>query len=126
MESSSHKVVLVIDDEAGILEVLQSCFSELGYKVYTASGIDETIFALNQELPDVVFLDIVLPRVDGLDILRLLKKFKKDIVVVMMSGYATEEKAKFALEQGAFDYINKPFMLEQVRNMMAMLDKSLL
>jgi len=121
-----QKIILVVDDEDNILNILDSCFTDLGYKVNTALNLEGTVKSLNVELPDIVFLDIVLPRIDGIDILKLLKKLKKDIVVVMMSGYVTEEKAKQALKLGAFDYINKPFTLDHVKDMMRLIDNTLL
>jgi len=126
LEGTGQKIILVVDDEDEILNILDSCFTELGYKVYTAFNLEEMIKVLNIELPDIVFLDIVLPRIDGVDILKLLKKLKKDIVIVMMSGYVTEEKAKQALKLGAFDYINKPFTLDHVKGMMQLIDSRLL
>jgi DNA-binding NtrC family response regulator len=68
----------------------------------------------------------VLPGVNGLEILKLIKKLKKEIIVVTMSGYATEAKAKFALKMGAFDYLNKPFDMKHIEDMLQMIKQSML
>lgn len=126
MNNQEQKVILVIDDEEDIRSMLQSFFESLGYRTLVAADLNQTVFIFNREQPDIVFLDIVLPGVNGLEILKLLKKLNKDIIVVMMSGYATEAKAKFALELGAFDYMNKPFDMSHVRNMLNMINTSIL
>ena len=126
MESTNQKVILVIDDEEDIRGLLQSFFNDLGYRTLVAADLNQTVFILNREEPDIVFLDIVLPGVNGIEILKLLKRLNPALIVVMMSGYATEAKARAALDLGAFDYMNKPFDMEHVRNMLNMINKSIL
>lgn len=121
MFDNSQKTILVIDDEYDIRDVLMRFLSELGYKVKTASNLSETVFILNQDFPDIVFLDIVLPQLDGIEILKLIKQMKKDSVVIMMSGYRDESDAKKSLQLGAFDYITKPFNMEYIENMLNMI-----
>lgn len=118
MNNNSQKTILVIDDEEDIRSLLENFFSGLGYKTLTAADLNQTVFILNRESPDIVFLDIVLPGVNGIEILKLLKKLDNKMIVVMMSGYATEAKAKSALELGAFDYLNKPFNMTHVKGML--------
>lgn len=126
MSSGKTRTILIVDDEKDIRELLEGFFSSLGYKTLTAGDLNQTVFVLNREDPDIVFLDIVLPGINGLEILQLLKKVKESIIVVMMSGYATESKAKSALQIGAFDYLSKPFDLAHVRDMLSMIDNSIL
>ncbi len=126
MSSEKPRTILIVDDERDIRELLEGFFSSLGYKTLTAGDLNQTVFILNREQPDIVFLDIVLPGINGLEILQLLKKVDKDIIVVMMSGYATESKAKSALQIGAFDYLSKPFDLSHVKDMLKMIETSIL
>jgi len=125
MSENTQKTILVIDDEEDIRGLLCTFFEELGYKALGAEDLGQTVFVINREEPDIVFLDIVLPGVGGLEILKLLKKLKNDMLIVMMSGFATEAKAKYALQLGAFDYLKKPFDLEHVKNMLGLIESSL-
>jgi len=125
MSDDIQKTILVIDDEEDIRVLLCSFFEELGYKALEAEDLGQTVFILNRENPDIVFLDIVLPGIGGLEILKLLKKLKNDMLIVMMSGLATEAKAKYALQLGAFDYLKKPFDLDHVKNMLGLIESSL-
>jgi DNA-binding NtrC family response regulator len=110
---------MIIDDEEEIRNFLENFFGGLGYKTLTAADLNQAVFILNRNQPDIVFLDIVLPGVNGIEILKLLKRINPNMIVVMMSGYATEAKAKSALELGALDYLNKPFDIEHVKNMLS-------
>ncbi len=125
-DKNSQKSILVIDDEEDIRSLLKNFFDSLGYRTMVAADLNQTVFVLNREQPDIVFLDIVLPGVNGLEILKLIKRLNQDIIVVMMSGYATESKAKYALDLGAFDYMNKPFDMSHVKNMLNMINRSML
>jgi DNA-binding NtrC family response regulator len=118
MDSSNQKVIMIIDDEEEIRNFLESFFASLGYRTLTAADLNQAVFILNRHDPDIVFLDIVLPGVNGIEILKLLRRLNPNLIVVMMSGYATEAKAKSALELGALDYLNKPFDLEHVKSML--------
>jgi len=124
MDQTSHKKILVVDDEYNIRDVLKMFLSDLGYTVSTAAGLTETVGKLNRELPDIVFLDIVLPESNGLEILKLIKQFKKETIVIMMSGYGDEDDAKASLKLGAFDYITKPFDMSYITNMLNLLGAS--
>ena len=116
---------MVVDDEEDIRSMLEDFFTRMGYRTLTAADLNQTVFTLNREKPDIVFLDIVLPGVNGIEILKMLKRLLPDTIVVMMSGYATEAKAQSALQLGAFDYLCKPFDLEHVKNMLNMINMSL-
>ena len=113
------KKVLVIDDEEGIRSLLCLFLKGKGYQTRSAEDAREMIVQLNKELPDIVFLDIQLPDINGLELLKVIRQFDEEIIVIMMSGYATEEIAKSTLQWGAFDYIRKPFDLEQVERVLS-------
>jgi len=126
MESDDRKFILVIDDEEDIRSMLESFFETLGYRTAAAADLNQTVFLLNREKPDIVFLDIVLPGVNGIEILKMLKKIQPDLIVVMMSGFATEPKARAALDLGAYDYLKKPFDMNHVKEMLDRIDMLLL
>jgi len=98
--------------------MLESFFETLGYRTAAAADLNQTVFLLNREKPDIVFLDIVLPGVNGIEILKMLKKIQPELIVVMMSGFATEPKARAALVLGAYDYLKKPFDMNHVKQML--------
>ncbi|MDP8229434.1 MAG: response regulator [Candidatus Electryoneaceae bacterium] len=111
--------ILLVDDEPDILNVLRLHLSNFGYEIRTALNGSEAIRQIqHSDPPNVVFLDYVLPQYDGMQLLRLMKQQVPSIVVVMMSGKATEDVARECLSYGAFDYIQKPFTLERVTDVM--------
>ena len=107
--------ILVVDDEAQVLEVLQSLLDTEGYSTKGAVSGEAALEALCSFLPHIVFLDIKMPGMDGIECLKKMREMKPDTVVVMISGLATLDMAKESLEFGAFDYIEKPFNFEHIR-----------
>lgn len=116
--------ILIIDDEPSIREMLNTYLSRNdNYLIFEAGDIRETTEILKKEENiDIVFLDIQLPGVHGIEILKMLKKYDDTVNVVMMSGYATEEMAIESLKQGAYDYLKKPFDLTQVDSILASIE----
>lgn len=106
--------ILVIDDEKGILESLSSVLKDEGFNVLTASDGKEGLQIFERELPDIVLLDIWLPEEDGLQVLYNIKKKREDSVVIAISGHGTISTAVEAVKRGAFDFIEKPFNVERV------------
>lgn len=106
--------ILIVDDEEHIRSLLETYLTRQGFKTSQAKDGDEAFEIIAVEKPDLIFLDIQLPGMDGVGILKVVKKRYPSIAVVMISGNATEEIAKQTLEIGAFDYINKPVDLDKV------------
>lgn len=106
--------ILIVDDEAGIREALQGILEDEGYRVTTANDGLDALASLQKELPDLVLLDIWMPRLDGLETLQRMKELYSDLAVVMISGHGTIETAVKATKLGAFDFIEKPLSLEKV------------
>lgn len=121
MKTSLDKRILVIDDEDDIRSLLNKYISRLGYEVDLAMDLTQAVLSINKELPDIILLDIVLPGCNGIEILKLIKHFSKDIIVIMMSGYEDENIAKESLKMGAFDYIKKPFDMDHIENILNMI-----
>jgi DNA-binding NtrC family response regulator len=110
----SQPLVLVVDDEAGVRQSLQLVFNKT-YRVLEAPSADEAIQKLNDEKPDVVLLDIMMPGADGLAVLKQIKSIHPDCQVIMLTGLNTARTAFAAKGTGAFDYVTKPFDVEELR-----------
>ncbi len=108
------KNILIIDDEEIIRLSLQEGLKDLGYKVETASNSKEAFEKIKELRPQVIFLDIRLNDENGLDILPEIKKLDLDTEVVMMTAYGDTESTVKAIKLGAYDYINKPFDLQEI------------
>ncbi len=106
--------VLVVDDEKGIRESLGDILEDEGYEVITAESGREALKLVNVESPDLVFLDIWLPDVDGIEVLEEITSGKNSVPVVMISGHGTVDLAVKATKIGAYDFLEKPLSLERV------------
>ncbi|MDP8241172.1 MAG: response regulator [Candidatus Hatepunaea meridiana] len=111
---SLQKTILIVDDEPSIGQLLSEYLVNLGYRPEIANDCNDVIIFFDEKTPDIVFLDIQLPVVNGVTILKLIKRIAPEVVVVMMSGIATEDTARETLKIGAFDYITKPFEFSRV------------
>ncbi|MFN3414087.1 MAG: response regulator, partial [Thermoanaerobaculum sp.] len=106
--------ILVVDDEPGIRELLSQILADEGFSVTTVASGEEALAAVSRDVFDLVMLDIKLPSMDGLEVLRQLKAGGKRLPVVMISGHATVEQAAQAVREGAADFLEKPLGLERV------------
>lgn len=112
--------ILVIDNEKGLCRMLEAILSDSGYRV---SAFTEPVKAMEFFHPgrcSMVITDVKMPEMDGLEVLKIIKKQDEDIPVIMITGYATVEMSIHALRNGAFDILTKPFeppeLLHRVRN----------
>ena len=105
--------ILVVDDERAIQGTLRAVLEDEGYRVTTAGGGEAAIRAITDEAPDLVFLDIWMPGMDGLETLAELKRVRPETTVIMISGHGTIETAVKATRLGAYDFIEKPMSLEK-------------
>jgi two-component system, OmpR family, phosphate regulon sensor histidine kinase PhoR len=106
--------ILIIDDEEGLRDMLVFGLSDRGFDVATARNGEEGV-ALIKEMPaDVVLCDIMMPGMSGIDVLTRIKQLRPETMVVMVTGYATLDTAVSAMKRGAFDYVSKPYGLDQV------------
>ena len=106
--------ILVVDDEISIIEVLKALLKREGYSVKTASSADEAMAALEKERFDLMISDIRMRPVDGIELLRLAREVQAHLAVIMMTAYAAVETAVEAMRSGAFDYICKPFKVDEL------------
>jgi two-component system, NtrC family, nitrogen regulation response regulator NtrX len=108
------QTVLVVDDEESIRNALRGILEDEGYSVILAKDGLDALALLQLELPDLVLLDIWMPRLDGLETLGRMKQLYPDLAIVMISGHGTIETAVRCTKLGAFDFIEKPLSLEKV------------
>ncbi len=108
--------ILIVDDERDIRELVGEILRDEGYEVRLAADADECLGEIDRDLPDLVVLDIWLKgsRMDGIEILRTVKRDNPDLPVVIISGHGNIELAVAAIRQGAYDFIEKPFNIDQL------------
>ncbi len=110
----SRRRLLIIDDEANMRHMLSTVLSKTGYIVETASDGREGLEMIQQALYDFILCDIKMPRMDGLEFLRLSRNHVATGTVIMMSAYGSVDTAIEAMKSGAYDYISKPFKTDEV------------
>ena len=106
--------VLIVDDEEGIRESLSGILEDEGYEVVAAGSGEEALRVVKEQTVDLVFLDIWLPKMDGIETLREMKSLRKELPVIMISGHGTIEAAVKATMMGAYDFLEKPLSLDRV------------
>ena len=108
--------ILIVDDERDIRELIADILRDEGFQTRLASNSDEAMAALNQSQPALLVLDIWLKdsRMDGIDILKQVKRNNPDVPVIIISGHGNIEIAVAAIKQGAYDFIEKPFNIDQL------------
>lgn len=107
--------VLIVDDELMICKSLQAGLSDMGYITATALNKEEALMQVRSMKPNVVLTDMRLGKDNGIDLIDDIKKIDHDIEVIVMTAYSDISSAVLAIKKGAFDYINKPFDLEEIR-----------
>ena len=105
---------LIIDDEELTLHTISRSLRQEGFEVFTAPSGEDGLKLFREEEPDLVLLDIVLPGIDGVEVLRQIKQTHPTAIVIMMSAYHMVERAVEAMKLGAFDYLVKPFHLQDM------------
>jgi CheY-like chemotaxis protein len=101
--------LLLVDDETPVLEVLSEYFSTQGYAVQTAGTGADALAAARHSRPDLVLLDIRMPGMDGVEVLKKLRDFDPSLAVIMVTANEDMALARETLKIGAFDYVSKPF-----------------
>ena len=106
--------ILIIDDERGIRNTLKDIFEYEGHEVILSENGMEGLVAIKTEKPNVVFCDIKMPKMDGIEVLERIKEFSPDTPVIIISGHGTIDTAVEAIRKGAFDFIEKPLDLNRL------------
>jgi UDP-3-O-[3-hydroxymyristoyl] N-acetylglucosamine deacetylase len=106
--------ILIIDDEKDILNTLSSILEDEGFTVSKAMDGKEGLAIFERENPDIVLLDVWMPELDGIQVLKRIKKKNKDAIVIVISGHGTISTAVEAVKVGAYDFLEKPLSIEKV------------
>ena len=109
--------ILVVDDEPEFCRLFANVLADMGYQVSTATEGREGLAKIRDNPPDILFLDIKMPHMDGLECLRRIRKIKRKFVVVMMTGHGDIQSAREAMRLGADEYISKPFDLDDLKRL---------
>ena len=107
--------ILVVDDERGLREVLSIMLKRAGYAVTEAADGEEAIGHVNREIFDLVITDLRMPKADGMAVLKAVKSSSPETVVLVITAFATADSAVDAMKQGAYDYLTKPFQVDEVQ-----------
>ncbi len=107
--------ILIVDDDEIMRDTLSDVLKKGEYDVYSVGSGEETVSMIKKNIIDLILLDMKLPDEDGLDVLRKIKEFDTEILVIMMTAYSDIQTAVSAMKSGAYHYINKPFDLEELK-----------
>ncbi|HCC70097.1 MAG TPA: hypothetical protein DEQ09_02960 [Bacteroidales bacterium] len=112
----SNKDILVIDDSNTNLVLLESLFKSNGYRVSSSTNGREGLESVSKNIPDLIYLDLKMPEVDGFDFIKELRKNKdyKDIPVVILSAISDRETIIRSIELGVVEYLTKPLDIEKI------------
>src|ERR1035438_8111683 len=111
--------LLIVDDELSVRDSLAKWFIEEGYEVATAENANEALTRVAEQTFDVALVDIKMRGTDGIELQRRLHEIYPDMLVIIMTGYASVETAITALKNGAYDYVNKPLDPDEIAHLIA-------
>ena len=112
------RTILIVDDEVGARESLRMILKN-EYEVSLAKNAEEAFLRIKENAPDVILLDIILPDLDGLKVLEIIKQNDPDAIVIMITATKTVKTAVEAMKLGAYDYVTKPFEVDELRLMIS-------
>jgi len=107
--------ILVVDDDDQMRGLLQALLADEGYEIITASNGKDALKAMEDEKPDLVFLDIEMPEMNGLGVLNEMQQRSLHIPVIVITGHSTMDNAIQAIRSGAREFITKPLDLNKIR-----------
>lgn len=107
--------ILVVDDEVSLLEVIQAGLDKEGYEVLTTSSPAEGLRLIREDHIDAVITDLKMEPIDGIQLLQEAKGHDRDIVVILITAFGSVESAVEAMKKGAYDYVIKPFQMDEIR-----------
>lgn len=119
-ENSSQRYhILVIDDEADLCSLFQDILEDEGHSVTTAQDGLEGLARYGERKPDVIILDLKMPRMGGMETLRNIRKVDKDVIVIILTAYGSAFTAREAADLNVYEYISKPFNIETVKRVVS-------
>ena len=111
-------VLMLIDDEFGVRESLKMVFGKQ-YRLLEADSVEAAMPIVQEARPDVILLDVMMPRTDGLEMLQRIKEIRADCEVIMLTGVNSQQLAEKAKDFGACDFVGKPFDIVDLREKVA-------
>jgi two-component system response regulator HydG len=115
IEGANFLNLLIVDDDRSVREACREVAQSLGFNVQVAESAEHAYRLLDAHITDAVLLDLRLPGASGLDALHTIKKHRSDALVIVVTGYGTVQSAVQAMKDGAYDYVTKPFSMEELR-----------
>ena len=109
------KKILVVDDEKPISDIIKFNLTKEGYDVHTAYDGEEALKQVEEVSPDLIILDLMLPKMDGLEALQLIKKSDDHVKAIMITAAGQKEKMIQAIKYGAAEFISKPYEPDEVK-----------
>jgi len=116
--SSELPLLLLVDDEVGVRESLKMVFSK-SYRLAEADNVDDALAQIQNARPEVVLLDVLMPKTDGIELLRRIKEIHPGCAVIILTGVNSQQLAAKASAFGAFDFVGKPFDVIDLRQKVA-------
>jgi DNA-binding NtrC family response regulator len=107
--------ILIVDDDGVMQETLSAVLKKRGYETFSVGSGNEALSTIKKNVIDLILLDMRLPDIDGLEVLKKIKEFDTEILVIMMTAFSDVQTAVSAMKSGAYDYINKPFELDELK-----------
>src|SRR5262245_45295944 len=107
--------ILIVDDEKTIRWSLGEGLRKAGFEILEAASGEEGVQLFADKSPDCVLLDMKLPGIDGIEVLRRMRKENAEVPVIVMTAYGDVERAVEAMKIGAYDFVTKPFMIEKMK-----------
>ena len=107
--------ILIVDDEKDVADILKDCISDKERSIDVCYDGLDGIDHIQKNFYDLIIVDLVMPKVGGLDVLKYARIANPDVLVIIITGYASLETAIMAVKEGAYDYIRKPCKLEEIR-----------
>lgn len=108
-------MILIVDDDRSVAEVLRDQVAQENVVVEVCSNGAEAMDTMNKQTFDLVITDLMMPKIGGIGVLRHAKAINPDVIVIIITGYASLETAIEAIREGAYDYIRKPFKLQELQ-----------
>jgi DNA-binding NtrC family response regulator len=110
--------LLLVDDEIGVRESLKMVFGK-DFRLLEADSVDAAVAVVSEARPDVVLLDVLMPKADGLKVLGRIKEIHPECAVIILTGVNSQQLATKAIASGAFDFVGKPFDVAELRRKVA-------
>jgi two-component system response regulator (stage 0 sporulation protein F) len=107
--------ILIVDDQYGIRILLNEIFQKEGYETYQAANGVQALSIVTKDKPDLMILDMKIPGMDGLEILRRVKKINQEVGVIIMTAYGELDMIHEAMDLGALTHFAKPFDIDEIR-----------